>query len=319
MFEKLKSIIEAHNSIVIFGHPNPDGDCYGSQLALREGIKLNYPNKKVYAVGTGLRRFRDTLGKMDVVEDEVINCSLAILVDGNDLYRMEDQRVWNAKAWIKIDHHVENGRFTQGEFVLDEDANSTCSLITKMFIECGWKMTPRIADLLYLGILTDSGRFQYIEDFVDAFHEVAWLCEQGANPKPLGDALNRTPEISLIFKGYVYSHYKKTENGVIYLALDKKTIAEFNLTAARAGNMVNLLSNIIGYPIWVFITETEEGLSHIEFRSNGPEVQSLAASIGGGGHKYASGVTLPSYDQETIDMVIGLCDKALVEWKKEGH
>ena len=58
MFEKLREIIESYNSIVIYGHPNPDGDCYGSQLALREGIKLNYPNKKVYATGTGLRRFR---------------------------------------------------------------------------------------------------------------------------------------------------------------------------------------------------------------------------------------------------------------------
>ena len=69
MFEKLKKAIEDYNSIVIFGHPNPDGDCYGSQLGLRDTIRLNYPNKKVYAVGTGLRRFRNTLGRMDVIED----------------------------------------------------------------------------------------------------------------------------------------------------------------------------------------------------------------------------------------------------------
>lgn len=318
MFEKLKSIIEAHDSIVIFGHPNPDGDCYGSQLALREGIKLNYPGKKVYAVGTGLRRFRKTLGAMDVIEDSVISNSLAILVDGNDCARMEDQRVWNAKAWIKIDHHVENGRFNEGEFVLDEDANSTCSLITQMFLECGWKINPLIADLLYLGIFTDSGRFQYIEDFVSAFKEAAWLCECGANPKPICAALNRTSEMSLIFKGYVYSHYRKTENGVIYLELDKKTIARFKLTAATAGNMVNLLGNIEGYPVWCFITETQEGYSHIEFRSNGPEVQSLAASIGGGGHKFASGVTLPEFNDQTTKMVIDLCDKTVIEWRKQG-
>ena len=316
MFEKLKKAIEDYNSIVIFGHPNPDGDCYGSQLGLRDTIRLNYPNKKVYAVGTGLRRFRNTLGRMDVIEDSVIAGSLAILVDGNDLNRMEDQRVWSAKAWIKIDHHVENGKFTQGEFVVDEQANSTCELITMMIWECGWKINPKIADLLYLGIVTDSGRFQYIERFPEAFEEARWLCEQGANPKALNNALNITPETALKFRGYVYSHYQKTDDGVIYLTLDKNTIAKFGLTAARAGNMVNLLSYVQGYPIWVFFTETEESFMHVEFRSNGPAVQPIATSLGGGGHKMAAGLTLPQYDKKSIDEIIEMCNAALREYQK---
>ena len=212
MFEKLKSIIEEHNSIVIFGHKDPDGDCYGSQIALREIIKLNYPEKKVYAVGSGLRRFHAYIGRMDNIDDVVIDHSLAVLVDGNDLYRMEDQRVWNAKSFIKIDHHVENGRFTQGEFVVRENANSTCQLITQMAIESGWKINPNIADALYLGIMTDTGRFQYIEDFPTSFKEVAWLCEQGAQPREINTILNRSNENSLAFKAYVYSHYQKSEN-----------------------------------------------------------------------------------------------------------
>lgn len=319
MFEELKKIIEAHNSIVIFGHPNPDGDCYGSQLGLRDTIRLNYPNKEVYAVGSGLRRFRETIGPMDEVKDEFIKKSLAILVDGNDLGRMEDQRVRDAKAWIKIDHHVENGKFTEGPFVVDEDANSTCELVTMMVLECGWKINPKIADLLLLGITTDSGRFQYINRFPEAFKQAAWLCEQGANPKPINDILNIINENTLRFRGYVYSHYKKTKNGVIYLALDKKTIAKYGLTASRAGNMVNLLSYIDGYPVWVFLTETEEGMLHAEFRSNGPAVQPIATSLGGGGHKMAAGLTVPSYDKETIDNIIGLCDEAARRYKETGE
>lgn len=319
MFEELKKIIEAHNSIVIFGHPNPDGDCYGSQLGLRDTIRLNYPNKQVFAVGSGLRRFREYLGVMDEVEDSFIKESLAILVDGNDLARMEDQRVRLAKAWIKIDHHVENGKFVEGPFIVDEDANSTCELITKMILESGWKINPKIADLLLLGITTDSGRFQYVSDFAGTFKQCAWLCEQGANPKPMNDILNITNENILRFRGYVYSHYQKTENGVIYLALDKKTIAEYGLTASRAGNMVNLLSYIDGFPVWVFITETSEGLTHAEFRSNGPAVQPIATSLGGGGHKMAAGLTLPQYNQETIDMIIKLCDDAAKRYKETGE
>ena len=51
MFESIVSKIEQYDSIVIFGHLNPDGDCYGSQIALRNILRLKYPHKKIYAVG----------------------------------------------------------------------------------------------------------------------------------------------------------------------------------------------------------------------------------------------------------------------------
>ena len=53
MFEKVFEQIKKYDSIVIFGHINPDGDCFGSQIALRETIKLMFPNKQVFAVGKG--------------------------------------------------------------------------------------------------------------------------------------------------------------------------------------------------------------------------------------------------------------------------
>ena len=149
MFEELRKLIEQHDSIVIFGHPYPDGDCYGSQIGLRDALRLNYPNKKVYAVGSGLRRYFDFISRMDVVDDEVIKNSLAVLVDGNDVSRMEDQRVTTAKAFMKIDHHMENGKFTEGPFVLDTNANSACELIVQFIRESGWKVNPTICNALF--------------------------------------------------------------------------------------------------------------------------------------------------------------------------
>ena len=54
MFEKIISKIEEHDSIVIFGHRNPDGDCYGSEIALRNILRTKYPTKSIYCVGSGL-------------------------------------------------------------------------------------------------------------------------------------------------------------------------------------------------------------------------------------------------------------------------
>ena len=89
MFEAIVSKIEQYDSIVIFGHINPDGDCYGSQIALRNILRNKYPQKSIYAVGSGLKKFFDIIGKMDVVPDEIIAKSLAIVLDSNDLQRLD--------------------------------------------------------------------------------------------------------------------------------------------------------------------------------------------------------------------------------------
>lgn len=317
MFEELRQIIEANDSIVIFGHIFPDGDCYGSQIGLRELIKLNYPDKKVFAVGSGLHRFYKLMGEMDKVSDEVIKESLAILLDGNDCSRMEDQRVITAKEFIKIDHHIENYRFTEGKFVINNSANSTCEMILQMAQESGWKFNPTISNALFLGILTDSGRFQYIEDFPTSFHEAAFLCENGANPKAINDILNLTVESALKFKGYVYNNYKKTKAGVIYLTFKNKTLRRLHVSPNKAGTMVNLLSNVVGYPIWAFFCENPDGTCHAEFRSSGPGVQPIVAKYGGGGHYLAAGVTLDDMSDETVAKIIKDCDEAILNYQKE--
>ena len=317
MFEKISNLIEQYDSVVIFGHHHPDGDCYGSQIGLRDVLRLNYPNKKVYAVGSGLRRYFDFISRMDVVDDEVIKNSLAVLVDGNDVSRMEDQRVTTAKAFMKIDHHMENGKFTEGPFVLDTNANSACELIVQFIRESGWKVNPTICNALFLGILTDTGRFQFVEDFPLCFEEASFLCENGADPKSINKILNITNVDALKFKGYVYTHYKMSEHGVIYLTFKKSILHKLHVSASKAGSMVNLLNNVLGYPIWAFFCENEDGTSHSEFRSNGPAVQPVAAKYGGGGHLHAAGVTLPDLSDETISMLIKDLDQAILDYQKE--
>ncbi|MFA7032521.1 MAG: bifunctional oligoribonuclease/PAP phosphatase NrnA [Bacilli bacterium] len=316
MFEKIIAQINKFDSIVIFGHINPDGDCYGAEIALRDTLRLSFPHKSIYAVGTGYKAFFQRLGKLDDVDDETIKKSLAIIVDANDISRMEDQRIKEALAWVKIDHHVDTGSFVEGEEVVNEEANSTCELITDLIVENHLSINQVIAEALYLGILTDTGRFQYIQDFPQTFHQVAWLCEMGADPRALNYILNITDEKSLAFKGFVYSNYQKTEAGVIYLIISRQQLQKYRLSASRAGSMVNLIGNIAGYPIWVFFCENEDGSNHVEFRSNGPAVQPIALKYGGGGHQLAAGVTISHFDIDNIKKIISDLDAAIIEYKK---
>ena len=319
MYKAILEKIEKYNSIVIFGHLNPDGDCYGSQMAFRKSLKLKYPDKHIYAVGSGLHRFFDILGKMDVVSEKVIEQSLAIIVDGNDLPRMEDQRVNFASDFVKFDHHLDIGSFTEGPSLVDEDASSCCEILLDFFRNNNFPIDQEVAQCLLLGFITDTGRFQFVNDYPKIFKDVSFLCEMGADPDSLNTILNMSSEHSAIFKGYVYTHYQKTENGVLYLYFNKRTLKKYRMNANAASGLVNLLSNIRGCPIWMFMCENNNSTIHIEFRSYGPMVQPVAVKYGGGGHAHAAGTTIEKYDQDVIDSMLKDLDDLAKKWKEENE
>lgn len=293
MFEPLFEEIKKAESIIIFGHINPDGDCYGSQQALKESLSLAFPNKKIYAVGSGYRRFFGLIGEMDDVEDSLFPKSLAILLDGNGLSRMEDQRIRKCKNFIKIDHHVDDGSYSEGPFVVDENASSTCELVCDFIQELDLPINEKVATGLLLGILTDTGRYQFVKDYGKVFRQSSYLASKGGDIKGINYILNQTNEFVVKFKGYVFTHYKIYKDKIPYLILDKNVLKEFKIHPAKAGSMVNLIGNITGFPIWVFFSEhVEENKWYLEIRSSGINVQKIASKYGGGGHVEAAGATL---------------------------
>lgn len=316
MFKKIVSQIEKYDSIIICGHINPDGDCYGAQVGLREVINYLYPEKKVYLAGTGIPKFFNLLSPMDEISDEMFKESLVIIVDANDIPRLEDQRSKTAKAFAKIDHHIDTGTFTEGPSIVVVDSNSTCDIIAGMAIELGVNLTNKGATALYLGILTDSARFQFVTDFDTTFDRAKYLISHGADTKAINRILAVTDERTLAAKGYILSHYQKRD-GVIYIVFDKETLHKIQLSANSASSMINLLGNVEGYPIWASFAEYDDGKVRVEFRSNGPAIQPCALRIGGGGHAQASGAQLPQLDLKQIDAIVDDLVNTLHEWRKE--
>ena len=318
MFEAVISEIEKYDSIVIFGHLNPDGDCYGSQVALRTIIKTQYPNKEVFAVGSGFPAFFDLLGKMDEVSLDRIKKSLAVVLDSNDLKRLEDKRSKDALAFAKIDHHIDTHSFHEGPEVIDPKATSTCELIYRMAKEAKWVINDRAANALYLGVFTDSARFQYSDNYARTFEIARDLCELGAKPHGLVTILNIAYEKALDLRKFIYSHVIK-DNGVIYLVATKEERKEIDVTSQQVVGCTGLISHIKGYPIWFIVSETDTGGMQVEMRSEGSygiDVQKIASSFGGGGHLYAAGFTIKEFKRETIDKLLDICHKAINERRK---
>ena len=312
IYQDIWKKIKEYDVITIYGHVNPDGDCYGSQLGMRNAILAEFPEKKVYALGSGFPRLVDLVGKMDEVDDEVIKSSLALVLDVANQDRVEDQRFRTAKEIIKIDHHIPQEHFGVIELVETERISCT-EILTKLLVENGVKLTREAALPLFLGLVTDSGRFLYQPINQDTFNMAGELASTGINCGELYDKLYESDEKMLRVKGYIYSNYIKTEEGLIYLCFPKEALHKLGIDYNTGASQVNSLSNIKGYPVWVFFSESDTGEVRVEYRSKDLDVQKIASQFGGGGHLHASGCRLSSLDEHKY--VVEAINKALKESK----
>lgn len=292
IWEKIKE----YDTITIFGHVIPDGDCYGSTLGMKYAILDNFENKKVYVLGSGWPKYFELMGGMDQVDDEIIKNSLALVLDVANVERVEDQRFLLAKEIIKIDHHIPQGEFPSSITLVQTQKIATCQIVSELIIDNGLILSERASTPLFLGLVTDSGRFMYQPIDYRAYEIAGELAKSGAKIGEIYDILYEVDEKSLRVKGYIFSNYKKTENGVIYLTFDKETLHKLGIDYNQGASMVNTLSNIKGYPIWVFFAEADNGMVRVEFRSKGVPVQPTAVQFGGGGHAQAAGCKLDNLE-----------------------
>ena len=313
MFEKIIDKIEQYDSIVLFGHLNPDGDCYGSQIALRAILKEHYPQKQIFAVGSGLKNFFRLLGKMDQVSEKTIKSSLAVILDSNDLSRIEDSRVFSALDYVKIDHHIDNHTFKEGPEVISTDVTSTCELIYMFAKENNFNVPLNAAKAIYLGLLTDTGRFQYATDYIALFDISKDLIKLGVKPVEITSILNITQEKSLEIKSFIYGHVHKDASGIVYVIATKQDRERLNVTSAQVTSNTSLISHIEGYPVWFIASETDNGGMQVEIRSNQVNVHRTAVAFGGGGHTYAAGFTINKFSQENINKLLDSLKKAIQE------
>lgn len=297
MINKLLSLIKESDSIVIHSHIYPDGDAFGSQVGLKEFIKENFPDKNVYLVGSGLPNFFHMLGKPDQVDDEIILSALHILVDASEESRFEDRSFTLSEKRVYIDHHIRMYEPFSLLSIFNEKASSTCEIIAELIFKSGLKVNKTCAQALLLGLITDTGRYQYLKNAKKTFNTALKLMSFGANQLEILKILNVVTERELDIKIAVAKRVQKDERGLIYVSFTKDELKELSLESHIACNYVNLLANVVGYPIWFIQAETEEGGLRYEVRSAKYNVQSVVSKYGGGGHKNACGLTLT---KETI-------------------
>lgn len=295
MFTSLKAFIEKHDTITIFSHIYPDGDAIGSVIGLRELIKTNYPHKFVYGLGANIAPFNSLLGELDIVDDEIIKNSGALIIDVANGARVEDQRFTLAFDSFKLDHHIFAENFTNDELVMNNRI-ATAEIIGEFMIAQNMSINSLGATALALGIITDSGRFMYDLTSEVTFKVMAFLLSHGAKLMDINTTLSRRKIDGLKSRGYFLLNYETTGN-VIYISVDYETLQSFNIFPSQGNFYVNSYANIEGYHSWATFFIDQDGIVFVELRSKSHNVQKVAVMFGGGGHLKASGCRLASATQ----------------------
>lgn len=293
IWKKIIAKIKANDTIIIHRHVLPDGDAIGSQLALKQLIKLNFPQKRVYAVGT-MVEYLTFLGTMDVITNEVYQDALVIVTDTANTIRIDDQRYQLAKMIVKIDHHPNDDQYGDYQWV-DTSYPATCEMIADLMLTNNLISDELIAKCLLTGIITDTTRFMLRQISNRTFLITSKLLAQyQQNITTIYEKLDAKTVNEVQLLTYCYSNFQISPQGIISLVITNHYLNKLDISADKAAFHVNLFSNVINHPIWVVGIEYPDRHIRCELRTSSSmiSVNKIAKQFGGGGHQSAAGCKL---------------------------
>ena len=295
MYKKIIKIIKKYDKIVLARHISPDPDAIASQIALRDSIKLTFPNKEVYAVGAGVHKFK-YLGALDKPDLSTLTNSLLIVLDVPNFYRVDGINGLEYDAILKIDHHPAEDIVGDVDWT-DPTKSSTCEMIAELLLYSPLAMDTKIAEDLYVGMVFDSDRFLLPNTSAETLKTAYELVKtSNINFVNLYDNLYERNINEEKFRAYLINNIEITENRFGFIFVPSEDLKKFNVEPTSVSNQVNDFYFIKELMCWMFVVYDERNdIYKANIRSRGPVINEVAAKYNGGGHKFASGCRTSDY------------------------
>lgn len=313
LLNKIYKEIKKYDEIVLARHIGPDPDAIASQMALRDSIRLTFPNKKVYSVGVGVSKFK-VYGLIDKVDYNELYNPLLIVTDVPNMSRIDGIEGLNYKSLIIIDHHPKEDINGTVEWI-DVNKSSASQMVAELIINTKLKIDKKVAENLFLGIVSDSERFSLKNTTPETFETVKQIIElSNINFTSLYDILYTRPFNEHKFIAYITNNLVIDKNKMAYIKISDKVLKEYNVDLATPSNLINGYNFIDEILVWMFVTEDLKNNQYkISIRSRGPIINDIASKYNGGGHKFASGARLEK--MEDVDKLISELSAACEEYE----
>ncbi|MCH5341039.1 MAG: DHH family phosphoesterase [Acetatifactor sp.] len=282
--------------IGISGHARPDGDCVGAVLGLQMYLRKCLPEAEVNAflekpadIFSEIKGFEEII--TDFPEQESYDVFFALDTDAE---RMGDAEKYfrAAHKTINIDHHLRQAGSGDVNH-LDSTVGSTCELIYDLMEED--KLDRDIAMAIYIGIIHDTGVFQYSNTTPATMEKGSKLIRYGFDfPRLIQETFFQKTYVQAQIMGRTLMESIRLLDGrCIAGVVDQKTMHFYNASSKDLDGIVNQLRNIKGVECAIFMYQTGELEYKVSLRSSeNVNAAEVASHFGGGGHARAAGCTM---------------------------
>ena len=300
--------------VLVTTHRKPDGDAAGSMIGLTRILRGLGHDVVMWPVeGPGLPEDLAWLLGPDeaVVGGPVADHEerLVVSVDAATSHRMtDDDPSALGGPIINIDHHHDNPMWGHYNFV-DGGASSSAEMVVRVADALGAEITREVALPLYVGLVTDTGRFSYGSTGAQAHAVAARLIDAGVDPAAVFRRVYEgVPFGDVRLVGRALAGARSELEGRLIIAV----ITDDDVTEAGGQNsdgVVEALRAVGGAEVAAVIRQVH-GAWRVSVRASGDtvDVSAIAALEGGGGHRAAAGFT----SQRDPDAIIALIRDAVV-------
>jgi phosphoesterase RecJ-like protein len=318
MIEKIASILRTEDNFVVVTHVNPDGDALGSLLGTH--LALLEMGKQSHALcADKFPTIYDFLPGHEQIISDVVDIAnppkFIIAVDAAEEKRISGNILGlrGGTQLINIDHHETNPGFGDFNFVRT-DATSTAELVHQLLKTAGYKLSPDVGKCLYTGLVTDTGGFRFAGVNNQTLTLGAEMLSAGLDSYDVTRPLFEEYPIRRIYlERLVLERVEILLDGKLVLSvLYSEDFKKFGAEMSETENLVNRLRENKGVLAGILFTTMPDNVVRVSFRSKDSlDVSAIAKSLGGGGHRYAAGLTSTLPLEELKGRIIRAVTEAL--------
>lgn len=303
--EQLKNV----SSVAIAGHVKPDGDCVGSTLAVYNYITSNYEDITVdlyLEPIPNIFKFLKNADQINSAYDKDMQYDLFIALDCGDTKRLGQAEKYftAAKRTFCVDHHISNESFADVNYIYP-NASSTSELVYGLLEE--EKITKEIAECIYVGIVHDTGVFQYSCTSSKTMNVAGHLMDKGIDFSRIVDEtyFKKTYEQNRILGQAMVDSKLWLDGKCISTIVTAEEMEEFSVLPKHLEGIVQQLRVTKDVEAAIFIYENSDGTYKASMRSGGSvDVASIMMKYGGGGHVRAAGATMEGTPDKILEALL---------------
>jgi phosphoesterase RecJ-like protein len=310
--EEVLDAIRESGRFLLVTHENPDGDALGSLVAMHEVLKLLGKDSLMFIAPDEFPlpyeyRFFQLDDGLVTAAPEDMGDRLVMFLDCGNIDRNPAVLDGKPVRIVNVDHHHDNTRFGAIDHVV-EAASCTAEIVWDLMRGLGVEPTPAIADALYVGLVTDTGKFMYENTGTRAHVMAAELIAAGVDVHQIYRRLYEgVPYAKLQLLTRALTNVRRYDDGA--LTLSRLHVEDFQAAGAEESyseGIIDHLRAVSGTKVAALVRElldpAKAGRSKVSLRAadGTVDVSAIARAGGGGGHRQAAGFTTSLTDDELV-------------------